>query len=81
MTQIFLARDKVDGKRFAVFFENTLGIHLVARFRKEGTGAVGVKGIEWSRRVLVVFPQVRVVAVQQEVLAEHILFVHGFAIQ
>ena len=76
-----MARDEVDGEGLTVFFKNALSVHLVARFRKEGAGAVRVKGIERSGRVLVIFPQVRIVAVQQEVLAEHVLFIHGFAVQ
>ena len=81
VAQVFLARDEVDGEGLAVFFEHALGVHLVTRFGKEGAGAVRVELVERRRRVLVAFPQVGVVAVQQEILAEHVLFVHGLAIQ
>ena len=81
MAQVFLARDEVDGEGLAVFFKHALAVHLVARFGKEGAGAVRVELVERSGRVLVAFPQVGVIAVQQEVLAEHVLFVHGLAVQ
>ena len=81
MTQVFLAGDEVDGKRLAVFFQHTLGVHLVAGLGKEGAGTIRVELVEWCRRILVTFPQVGVVAVEQEVLVVHVLFVHGFAVQ
>ena len=81
VAQVFLTRDEVNREGLAVFFKNALAVHLVARFGKEGAGTVRIERVERRRRVLVAFPQVGIVAVQEEVLAEHVLFVHGLAVQ
>ena len=81
VTQVFLTRDKVDGERLAVLFEHALRIHLVTRFRKESASTIRVELVERCRRILVAFPQVGVIAVEQEVLVVHVLFVHRFTVQ
>ena len=81
VTQVFLARDEVDGKRLAVLFKNAFAIHLVTRFSKERTSLFGIVAVDRRRRVLVIRPEVRIIAVQEEVLSVHVLFIHCFAIQ
>ena len=81
VAQVFLARDEVDRKRLAVLFKNAFPIHLVARFGKECASLFGIVAVDRRRRILVIRPQVRIVTVEEEVLAVHVLFVHRFTIQ
>ena len=81
VAQVFLTRDEVNRKRLAVLLENALSVDLVARFGKECASLFWIVAVDRRRRILVIRPQVRIVTVEEEVLAVHVLFVHRFAVE